>query len=198
MVALLAGAMLTMATSAMATPTEWSSNGHWYELVAAPRTSWITANALANLSSWQDTSGHLATITSAEENAFVFSVVGEGWYWLGGHQAVATDVVDGWNWVNGETWNYTNWVSGEPNNLFYQGYGFENALILFGDGQWNDSPDGWNKYSNERNPGSYGGGYVVEYDTSPAPVPEPGTIALLGIGMLGLVVYGKRRQNKQA
>jgi len=32
----------------------------------------------------------------------------------------------------------------------------------------------------------------------PAPVPEPGTMMLLGIGMLGLAVYGKRRMNKQA
>ena len=31
-----------------------------------------------------------------------------------------------------------------------------------------------------------------------APVPEPGTMMLLGIGMLGMAVYGKRRMNKEA
>jgi hypothetical protein len=32
----------------------------------------------------------------------------------------------------------------------------------------------------------------------PAPVPEPGTMLLFGLGMAGLVVYGKRRMNKEA
>jgi len=31
-----------------------------------------------------------------------------------------------------------------------------------------------------------------------APVPEPGTMVLLGIGMLGLGIFGKRRLNKEA
>jgi hypothetical protein len=30
------------------------------------------------------------------------------------------------------------------------------------------------------------------------PVPEPGTMVLLGIGMLGMAIYGKRRMNKEA
>lgn len=33
---------------------------------------------------------------------------------------------------------------------------------------------------------------------SVAPVPEPGTMVLLGIGMLGLAIYGKRRMNREA
>jgi len=31
-----------------------------------------------------------------------------------------------------------------------------------------------------------------------APVPEPGTMMLLGIGMAGLAIFGKRRMNKEA
>jgi hypothetical protein len=36
------------------------------------------------------------------------------------------------------------------------------------------------------------------YGNDLTPVPEPGTMMLLGIGMLGLAVYGKRRMNKEA
>ena len=39
---------------------------------------------------------------------------------------------------------------------------------------------------------------TLSADTGAAPVPEPGTMMLLGFGMLGLVVYGKRRMNKEA
>ena len=39
---------------------------------------------------------------------------------------------------------------------------------------------------------------IVSVTINSAPVPEPGTMALLGIGMLGMAVYGKRRMNKEA
>jgi hypothetical protein len=35
-------------------------------------------------------------------------------------------------------------------------------------------------------------------DTATAPVPEPGTMVLLGAGMLGLAIFGKRRMNREA
>jgi hypothetical protein len=45
-----------------------------------------------------------------------------------------------------------------------------------------------------------GAGETVSLDANltVVPTPEPGTMVLLGIGMLGLAVYGKRRMNKEA
>ncbi|MDD2900211.1 MAG: PEP-CTERM sorting domain-containing protein [Desulfuromonadaceae bacterium] len=39
---------------------------------------------------------------------------------------------------------------------------------------------------------------AASFDNTVAPVPEPGTMMLLGMGMLGMAVYGKRRMNKEA
>lgn len=39
---------------------------------------------------------------------------------------------------------------------------------------------------------------VIGDNGTSAPVPEPGTMALLGFGMLSLAIYGKRRLNKES
>lgn len=46
--------------------------------------------------------------------------------------------------------------------------------------------------------GDYDFNDAVFYVKDLSPVPEPGTMVLLGFGMLGLAIYGKRRMNKEA
>lgn len=45
---------------------------------------------------------------------------------------------------------------------------------------------------------SQDGGTAFSAQSSSAPVPEPGTIVLLGAGLFGLAVFGKRRMNQDA
>ena len=83
--------------------------------------------------SWEDAKtqaeadgGYLATLTSALENDFVWTLVASfaaqiqadtQEFWLGGYQTSYSDEPAGnWAWVTGETWDYTNWAAGEPNN----------------------------------------------------------------------------------
>ncbi len=54
-----------------------------------------------------------------------------------------------WQWYNGEDWEFTSWVEGEPNDT----NGIEdNAILILSSGKWNDV-SGANAYS-----------FVVEYD----------------------------------
>lgn len=172
---------------------QWSGNGHYYEIfeIDGSDFSWSAANAQA--SSLAGGTAYLATITSSDENDFVFALADDAAYWkvdvagnnegpyLGGFQPVgSSEPSGGWQWVTGETWSYTNWWPGEPNNFG----GDESRLVLFSGGsarsnRWNDVGD---------NADSIIHWYVAEVEA----VPEPATLAVLATGALALL----RRKRK--
>jgi len=139
--------------------------------------SWEDANTAAAAAG-----GYLATITSAAENSFVFSLVNHAafWHgysgpWLGGYQSPATTEANAnWRWVTSEAWIYTNWQAGQPNDSG----GKAEDKLQFGFGTiaptWNDI------MSIDPTPAYRPIAYVIEWDFDPlVPILEirllPGT-----------------------
>ena len=181
--------------SVYAVPVLWDTddggNGHYYEIVLTDSMNWDAANSFAMGSTYMGYQGHLATITSSEENYFISynEDLGNGSIdsiWLGGYQLDGSVEPDGgWQWVTDEDFDYANWHTGEPNNS----PAGENRLV-FQHG-WNTDGKEWNDLT-----GSWlQRGYVVEYEASSAPVPEPSTIFLLCTGLVTLV-GGKFRRKR--
>lgn len=113
-------------------PTIYNSfNGHVYAVYDAnlwyDRSREIAENTMG---------GHLVTITSAEENAFVQELISNGkyeFYWIGGTD---TAKEGSFVWTNGETMNYTNWSENQPDNYG----GNENYMMMYKTtGLWNDN-----------------------------------------------------------
>lgn len=98
-----------LALNAAAATTEklkWSGNNHYYQRVEKPLT-WFGAK-----DECKSFGGHLATITSVAEQAFISDniLTGSGDYALGG-----TDENNGtWRWITGEGWSFTDWYSYQP------------------------------------------------------------------------------------
>ena len=97
-------------------------NGHSYYR-STGTANWTTAR-----SNCVAMGGHLVTVTSSGENSFLFGLWPSGWIGL------TDEVTEGtWKWVTGETFSYTNWNSGEPNNS-----GNEDYIQFVSGGRWND------------------------------------------------------------
>ena len=84
----------------------------------------------------EEMGGHLATITSASEQAIItdmMSTAAANIYWLGGLKNT-----NGWEWITGEDFIYTNWYTKQPDNAannewFLHAYG-----QVYIPGSWND------------------------------------------------------------
>jgi hypothetical protein len=126
----------------------YSATGHAYELVANAL-NWDAARTAAATRTYGGVAGHLATITSAEEQSFINTTFGTSrQVWLGGVQSAdSPEPAAGFSWITGEAFSYTNWNGGEPNN----GGGAEDVIELT-NGVWNDM-----LRTNVRS-------YLVEYD----------------------------------
>jgi hypothetical protein len=138
-------------------------NGHFYRPIATTAT-YTNARAAALLTTFKGQKGYLVTITSADEDAFIFNNVPQTNIWF-----ALTDEASEARWTidagpekgtlikinNGQTngnipGQYNNWAGGEPNNSGDEDY----AVTKWGGGsQWNDLP---NHFSNP---------YVIEYGT---------------------------------
>jgi hypothetical protein len=97
-------------------------NGHSYYRSTGSST-WTTAR-----SNCTSMGGYLVTVTSSGENSFLFNLWPSGWIGL------TDEVTEGtWRWVTGETYSYSSWNGGEPNNS-----GNEDYVQFVGGGKWND------------------------------------------------------------
>jgi hypothetical protein len=183
---------------------EAGGNGHYYGFVPiSPATTWTEAFAQASGSSIGDDSvGYLATITSIEEQAFVsgglLPVGGrhKDQVWIGGMQDESTDPAAGWGWVTPsviipESWDYTNWAPGEPNDD--DGVAAERYLTMWVHYYQNgfDYRGTWNDEDLSASVPSPIIGMLIEWE-APDSVPEPGTAALLALGAGGLVALRRR------
>lgn len=142
-------------------------DGHLYDAVAAGAgINWTSARAAAEALSSSGCRGYLASITSAEENAFILSnfsavvpIIGNG-YWIGGYQPPETTPADaGWLWVSGEAFGFSGWSAGAPDDN--GPLGDEDAIhfVSVSDGGFG-GVIGWDDLNQtETTPG-----YVVEFD----------------------------------
>ena len=123
---------------------------------------WFEAVDYASGLTYENSSGHLATITTKEEADLVHSLLDSHSYWIGGFHNLSSPTYSepsgGWEWITGEafeTIKETNestvglWGQGEPNEA-----GPEDCLEIWGfDLVWNDNRCHLNWM-----------GFVVEYE----------------------------------
>jgi hypothetical protein len=167
-----------------------SAGGNGHQYLAVPGSAgltWDEAFFQASLDS-----GHLATITSAAENNFIFSLINNSQFFTslnGSGPAIGGYLPSGaqngqYAWVTGEAWNYTNWYPTSPD-----GYTLGQTRLQFWSATGGTPAATWGDIGpSDTNIG----GYVVERDMA---VPEPGSLALVAVGVMTLMAFKRRQVN---
>jgi tRNA A-37 threonylcarbamoyl transferase component Bud32 len=112
--------------------------GHFYELFEQ-KVSWHEAKKRC-----EEMRGHLVTITSAEENAFVMSLTRTVWSWIGLSDEKGQN---DWTWVTAEPIGYTAWKAGAPDYL-----GGEKWGVINSGGRWDNQAKNQNSFICEWEP----------------------------------------------
>ncbi|MCH8047238.1 MAG: tandem-95 repeat protein [Planctomycetes bacterium] len=145
---------ITLPSPSVSDPVRWrvedGGNGNFYA-VSTAQASWAEARDLAAASTFGGVSGHLITITSAEERSFAVANLPSGKYWIGAFQdQIVPDFSEpsgGWRWITGEPFSYTSWGNNEPNDV-----NGEDCAVA-DPGSWNDLTCGANDP-----------GFLIEYE----------------------------------
>lgn len=136
-------------------------NGHSYKVID-DRLSWSDAKKYC-----EDLGGHLATITSKEENDFIFNTIknrSKTIYWLGAEYNNKDKL---WHWITNEEWKYNNWSYGNPDHYNHGSIGYEEYLgILRVDSGNSGRASQWNDFVNmDAFWGKDNVGFICEWET---------------------------------
>ena len=156
---------IVLSVAATVNPTGYfynGVNGHFYKPISTGNT-YTGARAASLLTTFKGQTGYLATITSADEDAFIYANIPQSNIWF----ALTDEITEG-IWIidagpekgtiiktqNGQTagnvvGQYNNWAGGEPNNSGNEDY----PVTKWGGSQWNDLPN------------NFSCAYVIEYGT---------------------------------
>lgn len=174
------------------------NNGHFYAvseyfLLGTDSSSWDAAKVGAESLEFIGIRGHLATITTASEEAFIrmqLVTISGITRWIGASDRGAEG---DWRWMtgpeagelfwrggpDGQAFGYSNWQPGEPNDS-----GQIEDYAVFGYPGFH----GWNDYPDKRDVRNY----IVEFS-----VPEPSSYALLSIGGAALAIFAHQRRSRR-
>ena len=176
-----------------ATVVQWTTgtnaNNHYY-YVTDNTMSWTDADTLAT-----NMGGYLVAVNNQDEQDFINNTILTGpnqndAFWTGLNDAATENT---FVWTSGETFNYQNWGSGEPNDFTggvaagvgedYVALNWQFANNVFGTkGQWNDVPNnGCTPNCTTTQPYRA----IIELTTAPA-VPIPAALWLMGSALAGL------------